>query len=122
VLAFESFVGDPVMSPSEFDFEAQRLLADLGANPANNPASLGKLHAVIANLRSEWRFLWFSKGPSKEALPMFVGLARRAFDEVSAIVSEDLTAASNGQPILQPLLATLAAMVSAPLRAETAEH
>ncbi|MGD0142323.1 MAG: sulfotransferase [Rhizomicrobium sp.] len=114
VLTFETHVGDPAMPPGEVDYELSRLATDVKACATNDPAAVGRILALLAAFRGEWRLLWHAKGPTEKSLPLFHSLLRQFERECIAKIPETVTLASNGKPAIEILLADLAAMAKPP--------
>lgn len=112
-LSFETYVGDPAMSPGELDFELSRLVSDIAAYPRNDPVEIARVQALTMMLRHEWRMIWHGYGPT-EGLPHFRKLLQRLLPAAMAI-PPTLIMASNGRPVTEALLSTFTAMVQQPM-------
>lgn len=112
-LAFETYPGAPVMSPSELDLELSRLTADVAANRENDQRAVARFHGLCAYVRDEWRMLWHMHGPGEQGRPLFLSLALK-FQEHAVALGENLQMASNKQPVLPALLSTISVMVKLP--------
>jgi hypothetical protein len=111
VLTFETYVGDPVMSPGEVDYELSRLATDANACTSNDPAALKRLLALLAAFRGEWRLLWHAKGPGEKSLPLFRSLLEQFERKCVEEIPEDVKLSSNGKSALEILNADFAAMI-----------
>jgi hypothetical protein len=112
-LAFESYVGDPVMSPSEVDRELSRLITDIEVDAKNDPAMVARVQALADEVNSEWRLIWYIHGPSPLGVQLFKQCLERVAPDVEAI-SPEVKMASNGMPVVEALMSTMSAMVKSP--------
>lgn len=113
-LLFETYVGDPVLSPSEVDFELSRLVSDIAAVRGNDPAEVARIQGLLTMLRQEWRTTWYAYGPTSKGLPHFRLLVQNMLRH-SAQVPASVIMASNGRPVGEALISTFMAMVESPL-------
>ena len=111
-LAYETYRGDPILSPSAVDMEFFRLISDVQAERKNDPAAVRNLQSVLGNFRNEWLIAWHSAGPTEQGLPLFVELIDRGRNAIRTL-PESLKLASNGASVVQVLQSTFGAMIGA---------
>lgn len=109
-LLFESYSGDPVMSPHALDLEFFRLLSDVTALPSNDPSAVRNLQSILGNLRNEWTIAWHSLGPTEHGLNVFLKLIEQGKTAARQIPAT-LKLASNGVSVPQVLDSIFPAMV-----------
>jgi hypothetical protein len=109
-LLYETFVGDPVMSPAEIELELSALVADAAAHPESPLPELEQLRAFVASLQNEWRTIWHLKGPTQEGLAHFAPLARWAQSKAAGL-SPLLKTASNGNALAPSLADTFRVLI-----------
>jgi sulfotransferase family protein/aspartyl/asparaginyl beta-hydroxylase len=102
-LAYETYVGDPVMSPAEMDIEMMRLAADIAAAPQNDPAAVRFIQNLTLAFRRDWRELWYEQGPGPHSVAAFGALRARMAQECRRSVPETVVVASNGITALRVL-------------------
>jgi hypothetical protein len=95
-LSFETYVGDPVMTPAEVDIEMMRFASDVAAAPQNNRNVVALIQQLTLAFRHDWRILWYSVGPTPQAMDAFTELRLRAAEECRRSVPGDVIVASNG--------------------------
>lgn len=114
VLAYESHAGDAVMPPGEVDFEVSRLVADVRANPANDPAAVQRFMSLMGSLRREWLQLWLGRGTGPEALPLFEQLLMQMTQQCKTHIPDSVRLASNNMSVVIVLAADFQAMLKTP--------
>jgi hypothetical protein len=71
----------PLMVPGEVEAIVRELLADLAAQPRNDPALLERYRDLLTDFAADWRELWLLHGGAPQALPHhreLVGALRRS--------------------------------------------
>jgi len=109
-LIFETYAGEPAMTPAELDLELTQLMADMAAYPGNDAAEMAHVRALTESMRKEWRTVWHLYGPTAKGLQGMAALAGWA-KNAGASVSRNLMLASNGRPLQTVLTATFGAMI-----------
>lgn len=77
VLRAERWNRAPVMVPGEVEAIVRELLADLEAQPRNDPALLRHYRDLLLDFAADWRELWLLHGDGEVALAPRAALVRR---------------------------------------------
>jgi hypothetical protein len=110
-LGFETYIGPPVMAPSELELELSRLADDIAACPDNDPAASARVNAMFVALCNDWRIVWHGEGPTKDGIKRFGKLLQEASTAFS-LIPDGLKLASNGLTLAQTLPSTFDAMIA----------
>ncbi|HTT97043.1 MAG TPA: sulfotransferase [Rhizomicrobium sp.] len=94
-LVFETHPNPLVMSPSELENELVRFMQDVAAHPQVDRAALAKLEGLLYALNTEWKMLWYSNGPTEQAVPLFSALLKKVSEDIFAVVPADMEMSSN---------------------------
>jgi Sulfotransferase family/Aspartyl/Asparaginyl beta-hydroxylase len=111
-LVLETYPDPLVISPSELEIELTRFMQDVASHPRVDRDVLAKLEGQLYSLSTEWKMLWYSRGPTEQAVPVFAALLRKLSQNIFAVVSPDMEMASNRWPVREVLTSIFSAMIS----------
>jgi hypothetical protein len=114
-LAYETFVGPSVMSPSELELEILRHMADLAAHPQNDRSAVAALNNLLLGFLAEWRIAWHEYGPSPEGIERFQVLRESVMVQAGRFLQVPLLLASNNGPVAPVLHDLFIALMKAAL-------
>jgi len=111
-LVFETYPSPLVMSPSELENELTRFMQDVSSHPHADRDALAKLERLLHSLNTEWKMLWYSRGPTEQAVPIFTALLHKLSEDIFAVVPPDMAMSSNLLLVRDVLNSIFSAMVS----------
>ena len=91
----ERFNVAPVMAPGELEAIAKEIMADILANPDNDPNIAQEYNTLLRNLAKDWREVWLQFGHAREAHPRYQSLLNRTVKHLRPNPRVLVTASNN---------------------------